>query len=163
MLNISVIPSSYGVSLALVWLIIGIALNAKALYILASLILYWLIQNATDRNFDAFISCSALYFFSSYQSFIKIPLGLRFAFICFGVVYLIGSVDQFMSYHFDVDTKFDRIQPYFVTMINAYVLAYLLGDWRRGDGVGFAHYCADRIRWYKMHSSYHCQLAKKEK
>lgn len=163
MLNLSVTPSNYGISLALAWLVIGLLLNAKAFIILSSLISYWIIQNITDRNFSAFIICSSLYFFSSYQSFIKVPLGLRFAFICFGVVYLIGSVDQFMSYHFNIDTEFDKIQPYFVTVINAYVLAYLLGDWRRGNGVGLAHYCADRTRWYKMHSSHHCQLAKKEK
>jgi predicted outer membrane lipoprotein len=162
MLNLSVSPSNYGLSLALAWLLIGVLLNAKAFYVLTSLALYWVIQNATDRNFSAFIICSSLYFLSSYQGFIRIPLGLRFAFTCFGVVYFVGSVDQFMSYHFNIDTEFDRIQPYFVTVINAFVLAYLLGDWRRGNGVGFAHYCADWIRWYKMHSSHNRQLAKEK-
>ncbi len=150
MANLSVQPSNYGIALALIWVLIGILFNAKSFVMLATILLYWLIQNITARNLDAFAICSALYFYFSNQNFIKLPSAFKFAFICFGFVYLAGAVDQFMSYHFDRDTRFDRIQPYLVTVINAYVLAYLLSDWRRNNVVGLANYCAMRYRRYKI-------------
>jgi len=132
------------------WLLVGLLLNCKSLVMLLCMAVYLIIQNITPRNFDAFIICSVLYFYFSNQNFIKLPSAFRFAFICFGFVYLAGAVDQFLYYHFDRDTRFDRIQPYLVTVINAYVLAYLLSDWRRNNVVGLANYCAMRYRRYKI-------------
>ena len=150
MASLSVQPSSYGIALALIWVLIGTLFNAKAFVMLATILLYWIIQNITPRNLDAFVICSALYFYFANQGFIKLPSAFKFAFICFGFVYLAGAVDQFIYYHLDHDTRFDRIQPYLVTVINAYVLAYLLSDWRRNDVVGLANYCAMRYRRYKI-------------
>ena len=152
MSSLSVIPSDFGVALLLIWCIVSIR-NAKALIMAASLLLYWLVQNITSTNFLAFIATASAYFYLC-GSNIKFSLQFRKAFFAFGVVYFIGALDQFTYYHFDLNTQFDRIQPYLVTFINAYVLAYLLSDWRRNNVVGLADYCAMWLRRSKIRSTH---------
>lgn len=118
--------NNYDIALLLIWCIVSIR-NAKALIMAASLLLYWLVQNITSTNFLAFIATASAYFYLC-GSNIKFSLQFRKAFLCFGVVYFIGAADQSVYYHIEIDTYFDRIQPYLVTVINAYLLAYLLSD-----------------------------------
>jgi len=129
-------------------------INPRAFFVLAFMTVYLLLVNSLDRYFYAYITYSIFCFFFAYQIFIKIPLAFRFAFSCFGFVYFIGALDQFTYYHFDLNTQFDRIQPYLVTFINAYVLAYLLSDWRRNNVVGLADYCAMWLRRSKIRSTH---------
>lgn len=117
-----------------------------------SLVAYTAIQAATETDFKAFILCSIIYFAVSSAN-IKLSKEFRTAFMLFGVVYFIGAIDHFSYSHLLIDTKFDRIQPYLITSINAYVLAYLLGGGRRDNVHGLARYCAKRINWYKLHIS----------
>lgn len=117
----------------------------------ATLACYYAAQYSTPTNFAAFILCSTAFFYLSLN--IKFPLEFRKAFIAFGVVYFIGAVDQFLYYHFDVDTKFDKVQPYLITAVNAYVLAYLLSDWRRNNADGIPRYCDKWRNWVKLHIS----------
>ena len=146
--NLSV--SNYTIALLLVWLLIALCWNARAFIMLVSLSLYTAIQAVTTTDFQAFIICSTLYFIVSSAN-IKLSAEFRKAFLCFGVVYFIGAIDHFTYSHLHINTHFDRIQPYLITIINAYVLAYLLGGWRRDNVYGFAHYCAQRLNWYKLH------------
>lgn len=75
----------------------------------------------------------------------------RKAFIAFGVVYFIGAIDQFLYYHFDLDTKFDRIQPYLVTAINAYLLVHLLSDGgRQGAEYNGLHSASFSRSWFRL-------------
>ena len=110
----------------------------------------FLAQYSTPTNFAAFILCSIAFFYLSTLN-IRFPLEFRKAFIAFGAVYFIGAVDQFLYYHFEVDTKFDRMQPYLITAVNAYVLAYLFSDWRRDNADGIPRYCAKCRDWVKLH------------
>jgi len=142
--------SNYTLALALIWLLIGLLLNVRAFIILSTLIFYTLLHITLPTDFDKFVICSILYFHFS-SSNIKLSSEYRKAFIAFGVIYLIGSIDHFSYTHLHIDTKFDRIQPYLITIINAYVLAYLLGGGRLQGVHGLVYYCIQRIRWYKLH------------
>ena len=146
----NVTVSSFTITLLLTWLAIALCWNSRALLMLASLLLYTAIQAVTITDFQAFVICSIAYFVVSSAN-IKLSKEFRQAFIAFGVVYFIGAIDHFSYSHLLIDTKFDRIQPYLITFINAYVLAYLLGGGRRDNVHGLAHYCAKRINWYKLH------------
>lgn len=146
----NVTVSNFTVCLLLVWCFIALCWNAGALLILSSLILYTGIQAVTTTDFQAFVICSTTYFVVSAAN-INISKEFRTAFMLFGVVYFIGAIDHFSYSHLLIDTKFDRIQPYLITSINAYVLAYLLSGGRRDNVHGLAHYCAKRIYWYKLH------------
>lgn len=146
----NVTVSSFTITLLLTWLAIALCWNGRALLMLASLLLYTAIQAITITDFQAFVICSTAYFVVSSAN-IKLSKEFRQAFIAFGVVYFIGAIDHFSYSHLLIDTKFDRIQPYLITFINAYVLAYLLGGGRRDNVHGLAHYCAKRINWYKLH------------
>lgn len=142
--------TDFDIVLFIVWCLIS-ALNKKALIMAATLACYYAAQYSTPTNFAAFILCSIAFFYLSLN--IRFPLEFRKAFIAFGVVYFIGAVDQFLYYHFDVDTKFDKVQPYLITAVNAYVLAYLLSDWRRNNADGIPRYCDKWRNWVKLHIS----------
>jgi len=148
----NVTVSSYTIALLFTWLIIGLWWNSRAFYMLISLLSYTAIQAITTTDFQAFSICGALYFYFA-SSNIKFSKEFRRAFIAFGVVYFIGSIDHFIYRHIDIDTKFDRIQPYLITIINAYMLAYLIGGGRRKNVHGLFHYCATRINGYNLHIS----------
>jgi hypothetical protein len=141
--------TTFDAVLFVVWCLIS-ALNKKALIMAATLACYYAAQYSTPTNFAAFILCSIAFFYLSTLN-VRFPLEFRKAFIAFGVVYFIGAVDQFLYYHFEVDTKFDRIQPYLITAVNAYVLAYLFSDWRRDNADGIPRYCAKCRGWVKLH------------
>jgi len=141
--------NSYDIALIVLWCIAS-TFNKKALIMLATLAAYLAVQMLTPTNFCAFIVCSVVYFYLSTLN-IRFSLEFRKAFMLFGVVYFIGAVDQFVYYHFDVDTKFDRIQPYLITAVNAYVLAYLFSDWRRNNADGISRYCAKCLHWAKLY------------
>ena len=146
--NLSV--SNYTIALLLIWLLIALCWNVRALIIAATLVSYTLIQAITPTDFAAFIICSTLYFFTASAN-IKLSSEYRKAFIAFGVIYLIGSIDHFAYSHLHVDTGFDKVQPYLLTIINAYVLAYLLSGGRLQGVHGLAYYCIKRLHWYKLH------------
>lgn len=147
-LNLTV--NNQDIALLLIWLLIALCWNVRALIIAATLVSYTLIQAITPTDFAAFIICSTLYFFTASLN-IKLSSEYRKAFIAFGVIYLLGSIDHFTYSHLRIDTKFDRIQPYLLTIINAYVLAYLFGGGRLQGVHGLAYYCIKRLRWYKLH------------
>ena len=99
-----------------------------------ALVIYTAVNSSTSTNFSGFTITSAPFFTAS-ASNISISSKLRKAFLLFGFVYFIGAIDQAVYYHIDIDTRFDRIQPYLVTAINAFVLASLLSDGGR-EGAG---------------------------
>ncbi len=105
---------------------------------LFTLFAFLAISGASETNFQAYILCSAIYFYLS-QLEVKTISSFRKAFISFGVVYFCGAIDQAVYYHFEIDTYFDRIQPYLVTMVNAYVLALLIDGGGKQDA-GFVDY-----------------------
>lgn len=120
--------------------------NHKSIVMFLTLVVYESIQAITTTNFHAFLICSSLYFYFA-QSNIKFLSTFRKAFIAFGVVYFLGAIDQSVYYHFDFDTYFDRIQPYLITAINAYVLASLIGGGGEQDA-GLADYISATFhRW----------------
>ena len=143
--------TDFDIVLFVVWCLIS-ALNKKALIMAATLACYYAAQYSTPTNFAAFILCSNAFFYLSTLN-IRFSLEFRKAFIAFGVVYFIGAADQFLYYHFDVDTKFDKVQPYLITAVNAYVLAYLFSDWRRNNADGIPRYCDKWRNWVKLHIS----------
>lgn len=143
--------TNFDIALFIVWLAIS-SINKKALIMALALVGYYSAQYSTPTNFSAFIICSIAFFCLSNFN-IRLPLEFRKAFIAFGVVYFIGAIDQFLSYHFDIDTKFNRLQPYLITAVNAYVLAYLLSDWRRNNADGIPSYCDKWRNWVKLHIS----------
>lgn len=123
--------SNYTLAMLVVWCIASIR-NRQAFIMVVALVLYTAINAATKTNFHGFIITSAA-FLTLAASNIRIRLSIRKAFLLFGAIYFIASIDQAIYYHFDFDTYFDRIQPYLVTAINAYVLAYLMCDGGRGS------------------------------
>lgn len=149
--TLSRLINNFDIALLLIWLLISFFWNVRALVIAASLGFYLLMHVVTPADFDKFIICSTLYFFTASAN-IKLSSEYRKAFIAFGVIYLIGSIDHFTYSHLHVDTGFDKVQPYLITIINAYVLAYLLGGGRLQGVHGLAFYCAKCLPWYKLHS-----------
>lgn len=146
----NVTVSNYTAALLSIWIAIAIFWNSRAFYILATLVIYTAIQAITQTDFQAFIICSTLYFWICTTN-IKLSKEFLQAFTAFGVVYFMGAIDHFIYSHLHYDTQLDRIQPYLVTIINAYVLAYLLSGGRRDNVVGLANYCLKRLRWVKLH------------
>lgn len=124
-------------------------LNSKALLPIAAFVIYTAIHSLPIRNFDAYIACSTLCTVLVLSN-IKLSLEIRKAFTCFSVIYLLSAVDNFISYHFDFDSGLDQILKPAVVMINAYLLAYLFDDWRRGNAVGLSSYFAFWLRQCKM-------------
>lgn len=138
-------PSDYGLTLLSLWCALSL-FRVRALTMAVTLVSYWSIQNLTTTNFHAFLICSTLYFYFA-QSNIRFLSTFRKAFIAFGVVYFLGSIDQAVYYHFDFDTYFDRIQPCLITAINAYVLASLISGGGEQDA-GLADYISATFhRW----------------
>lgn len=133
----NLLVSNFTICMLIMWLILALH-NRQSLVMLATLVAYIAIQATTATNFHAFLLTSSLYFCFA-QANIKFLSAFRKAFISFGVVYFLGAIDQAVYYHFDLDTYFDRIQPYLVTMVNAYVLALLIGGGGKQDA-GFADY-----------------------
>ena len=141
--NLSV--NSFDLSLLIVWAALSLY-NSASLVMVLELLTYTSIQALTQTNFTALLACSALYFYFA-QSNIKFLSTFRKAFIAFGVVYFIGAIDQSIYYHLDFDTYFDRIQPYLITVINAYVLASLIDGGGKQDA-GLADYISATFnRW----------------
>lgn len=137
--------NSFDLSLLILWAAISLY-NPAAIIMAAELSLYVAIQAITPTNFLAYIACASLYFYFS-QANIRILSTFRKAFIAFGVVYFLGAIDQAVYFHFDIDTYFDRIQPYLITIINAYVLASLIDGGGRQDA-GLAYDMRDTFnRW----------------
>jgi hypothetical protein len=137
--------NNFDVALAVIWALIAFH-NSKSLVMLASLIVYLFIQSSTTSNFAAYLICSMLYFQFA-QSSIKNISAFRQVFLCFGAVYFFGAIDQAVYYHFDLDTRFDRIQPYLITIINAYVLAQLLGGGGKQDAGLIDYFTRHCMRW----------------
>ena len=109
-----------------VWLLVS-AFNKRALIMFYALLVYTCINALTTVNFTGFLITSTLFFVAAVSK-INLSLQFRKAFLCFGVVYFIGAADQAIYYHIEIDTFFDRVQPYLITAINAYLLVYLLSD-----------------------------------
>lgn len=155
--------NNFDLCLLVIWSCITLY-NSQAAVMLASLIVYLSVGSITTTNFHAFLLISSLYFYLS-QSNIKFLSAFRKAFICFGVVYFLGAIDQAIYYHFEFDTYFDRIQPYLVTIVNAYVLALLLDGGGKQDA-GFADYVTATFhRWLVRLSLYqasHKHLSNRE-
>ena len=122
--------------------------NAFASILLMSV--YVAVHATPYRSFYCYIACAMVYFISSVIN-IRILIEIRQAFTCFGVIYLLSAVDNFVSYHFAVDTEMDKLLKPAVIITNAYVLACLFGDWRRNNATGLYHACAWLWGWYKMH------------
>lgn len=127
--------------------------NRKSIVMFLTLVVYESIQAITTTNFHAFLICSSLYFYLS-QVNIKFLSTFRKAFIAFGVVYFLGAIDQAVYYHFDLDTYFDRIQPYLITIVNAYVLASLVDGGGRQDA-GFVDYITSTFNSWLARLSLH--------
>ena len=141
--NLSV--SNFFFFMVVMWAILCLH-NRQSSMMLVSLLSYEAIQAVTTTNFTAYLACSTLYFYFA-QSNIKFLSTFRKAFIAFGVVYFIGAIDQAIYYHFDYDTYFDRMQPYLITIINAYVLASLIDGGGKQDA-GLADYISATFhRW----------------
>jgi hypothetical protein len=140
------------VALLSVWLLIAMFWNVRALIILISLCCYLAAHFFTPTDFDTFIICSTLYFTTASLN-IKLSFEYRKAFIAFGVIYLLGSIDHFTYSHLHINTQFDRLQPYLLTIINAYVLAYLLSGGRLQGVHGLAYSCFRCVQWFKLHLS----------
>ena len=134
--------------------------NASASFILTCL--YFSIHATPYRSFHCYMLCSMLYFTVSIAN-IRISIEIRQAFVCFGVIYLLSAIDNFISYHFDYDTQMDLALKPAVIVLNAYVLSHLFGDWRRNNVDGFAHYCARHLRRCKIRPLHHSQLPEVKK
>lgn len=137
--------SNFTFFLAIAWCLIAL-FNGKALVMLITLISYTLIQAFTTTDFAAFLVVSTLYFYFAQANITKIS-DFRQIFLAFGAVYFLGAVDQAVFFHANFDTRFDRIQPYLITIINAYVLAQLLGGGGKQDAglIDYiTHHC---MRW----------------
>jgi hypothetical protein len=148
--NLSV--SNYTIALLSIWLLIALCWNVRALIIAATLVIYTFVQAFTVTDFSGFIICSTLYFCIASLN-IKLSSEYRKAFIAFGVIYLLGSIDHFTYSHLHINTQFDRLQPYLLTIINAYVLAYLLSGGRLQGVHGLAYSCFRCVQWFKLHLS----------
>ena len=140
--------SSFTIVMLVVWLLVS-ARNKQAMIMVYALIGYTTVNAFTDTNFTGFLITSILFFVASAAN-INLSSQFRKAFWCFGAVYFIGAADQSAYYHIEIDTYFDRIQPYLVTVINAYLLAYLLSDGgRQGaefNGMRAAAFCRRLFR-----------------
>jgi len=141
--NLSV--NNFDTSLAVMFGLIALY-NGKSFVMLATLLIYITIQAFTATNFQAFIVISFAYFYLS-QLNIKYLSQFRQVFLCFGAVYFLGAIDQAVYYHFEFDTLFDRIQPYLITIINAYVLAALIGGGGKQDAGLIDYITANCVRW----------------
>ena len=134
--------------------------NAYVPFLLA--IAYLATHALPFRSFHCYMICVMLYFFVSTAN-IKLPLEIRQAFTCFGVIYLIMAVHNFISYHFGHNPQLDLAMKPAAIVVNAYVISHLFGDWRRNNVDGFAHYCARHMRRCKIHSLHHRQLPEVKK
>lgn len=142
--NLSV--NSFDISLMAVWAAL-LPYNPAAAVMVIDFAAYASIQAITATNFQAFLICSTLYFYFA-QSYIKFLSTFRKPFLCFGAVYFIGAIDQAIYYHFEFDTFFDRIQPYLIITINAYILAMLINGGGKQDA-GFVNNIAMAFRrWF---------------
>lgn len=141
--NLSV--NNFDTSLAVMFGLIALY-NGKSFVMLATLLIYITIQAFTATNFQAFIVISFAYFYLS-QLNIKYLSQFRQVFLCFGAVYFLGAIDQAVYYHFEFDTLFDRIQPYLITIINAYVLAALIGGGGKQDAGLIDYFTRHCMRW----------------
>lgn len=127
MLNLgSLHVSSFTIAMLVVWCLVSIR-NKQAIIMLIALLIYTCINALTTYNFSGFLTTSALFFVASVAN-INLSSQFRKAFLCFGFVYFIGAADQAIYYHTEINTYFDVAQPYLVTAINAYLLAYLIGS-----------------------------------
>lgn len=137
--------NNYDLTLAVLWCVIAL-LNGRALIMLTSLAAYIAIQAVTATDFQAFLIVSAFYFYCA-QANIKNLSTFRAIFLCFGAVYFFGAIDQAVYYHFDLDAHFDRMQPYLITLINAYALATLIGGGGKQDAGLIDYISANCMRW----------------
>ena len=118
--------SNFDIAMLVVWCLASIR-NKRAIIMAIAVVIYTLAQAISPYNFPDFLTTSILFLVASVAN-ISLSSQFRKAFLCFGFVYFIGATDQAIYYHVEVDTYFDRIQPYLVTAINAYLLAHLLSD-----------------------------------
>jgi len=118
-----------------------VLINSRALLPIAELCAYVWIHALPIRNFDAYIICCMIAFFICRIN-INIPSEIRKAFAAFGVVYLLSAADNFLSYHLEIGTAADLVLKPAIVAINAYLLAFLFNDWRRGNACGFINYFA---------------------
>lgn len=129
--------------------VLVLIVNIKSALPIAAFVVYIAIHSLQIRNFDAYIVCSLLCTMLVISN-IKLSSQFSKAFTCFSVIYLLSAVDNFISYHFDIDSGLDQWLKPAVVAINAYLLAFLFDDWRRGNAVGLSGYCAFRLRKCKM-------------
>ena len=126
--------SNFDIAMLVVWCLVSIR-NKQALIMAVAVAIYTLVQSISPYNFPDFLTTSALFFVASVAN-IKLSSQFRKAFLCFGAVYFIGAADQAIYYHTEINTYFDVAQPYLVTAINAYLLAYLIGSGGK-QGAGY--------------------------
>jgi hypothetical protein len=156
-----VIANNFDIALLAIWFLVSLW-RIRALIIVVAISTYICIQSCTETNFSAFVICSTIYF-SLASANIKLPSGIRKAFIAFGVVYFMGAIDQFSNYHYEFDTGFDRWQPHLLAAIHAYVMADLFGDWRRGNADGLCFYGGKWFYWCKLHLSILAKIQAKKR
>lgn len=137
--------SNFTICLAAVWCLIAL-FNGKAFVMLTTLISYTLIQAFTTTDFAAFLVVSTLYFYFAQANITKIS-DFRQIFLAFGAVYFLGAVDQAVFFHANFDTGFDKIQPYLITIINAYALARLIDGGGKQDAGLIDYFTRHCMRW----------------
>lgn len=147
--NLSAYANSFDLALIGCYVAVFVLMNTKAWLPAVELVGSLFVHSLDMRNFDAFMICSAVAFLLSTAN-IKLSSEIRQAFLCFGGIYLVGAVDNFISYHLNYDTSLHQLTTSAVIMVNAYLLAHLFSDWRRNNANGFTHYCAWHLRRCKI-------------
>lgn len=92
--------------------------------------------NLLDSGFAVYIITAIAYYQSATVN-ITLLSDIRYAFLAFGSIYLLGAVDELLYYQLDISTAYYTYMPYFVIALNAYIAALLMRD-RRRSHVGIA-------------------------
>ena len=141
--------NSVSLAICLLYALAFLFMNVRAIIPIAELTIYTAIHATPLRNFDCYMITAIVAFWLATAN-IRISSEIRQAFTCFGGIYLLSAIDNFFSYHFDYDTGFDVLLKIAVILVNAYILAHLFSDWRRGNVDGFTNYCARYLRRCKI-------------
>lgn len=141
--------NNFDLALFSCYALVLIFVSIRAFIPLAELLIYTAVHATSLRNFDCYMITAVVAFFIA-TSNIKLSSEFRQAFTCFGGIYLLSAINNFLSYHFDYDTGLDQLLKVAVILVNAYILAHLYSDWRRGNAHGLANYCAGYLRRCKI-------------
>jgi len=115
--------------LVCIWLAISI-LNTAALVPLFVLVVNLIAFDLLDTGFSVNVTTSIAYF-SLAPINIRISSSVRYALMAFGMVYLIGAVDDLLYSQFAISTVYYPSMPYIVIALNAYIAVLLMRDRRR--------------------------------